>query len=559
MTRFSVVVEPHMSLFVGGYSFASRRSDGDTAMGADGRPLLPGSAVKGALREAAARLVNAAEHGHDVLTRLFGGEGIEGLIRVGPLEAVVHSNQDGADGELSVGSLPDLSPRHHVSLIRASRQAAPQRLFQNLVTPAVRGLCFRGELCTTRRLDDDEDGLLRAAVQITDQIGAGRGRGLGLVSMRLEEDSEREAAAGPLDTQGQDHVVLVLRAFEPLQLGAVKDVTNLSSTSGFIQGSTLRGAVARALVTLGQDEHLESVMGGPSPARFGDARPGHGLAIPAPLTLREPKRGGPPTDDAASQCVAALSGVSAGRDRDTRPVAGTVGPYESGWALVSLKWRVVTRTARDHRSGKAAHGRLYSLEVVEPVLGESGPSGGDALRFYAPVSGHPDQIARIVDACSAGLLVGRARSRGFGKVELASVEVPESIGSVRQRHQGWTDLLTRLGATGVEATGVLLALGPIAVNQRLLRHRLAEAGLQLIGGVSRRRPGGGWNSAEGLPRTVSSQLVPGSTFIVKTVDGRSAVDALEHVERSGIGPGRADGWGRLVACHPVHVACCKEV
>ncbi|HEX4960330.1 MAG TPA: hypothetical protein VF173_05800, partial [Thermoanaerobaculia bacterium] len=70
MTRFEIRVVPFGSLYVGGYAQALGGS-GDTASDSLGL-LLPGSAVKGALRESAVRLVNGAGRGEEVLHRLFG-------------------------------------------------------------------------------------------------------------------------------------------------------------------------------------------------------------------------------------------------------------------------------------------------------------------------------------------------------------------------------------------------------------------------------------------------------------------------------------------------------
>ncbi len=59
MIRYTLTVKPRSSLFIGGYAYAQGASDGDTASDAQGM-LIPGSAAKGALREAAVRLVNGA-------------------------------------------------------------------------------------------------------------------------------------------------------------------------------------------------------------------------------------------------------------------------------------------------------------------------------------------------------------------------------------------------------------------------------------------------------------------------------------------------------------------
>ncbi len=551
MTRFAITVKPHGSLFVGGYTHAQGDSDGDTATDTRGL-LVPGSAIKGALRESATRLVNAVERGEDLLIQLFGDEKDKpGVIRFGPLHANETSEED---------TSRHLTSRHHVSLERATRQASPGRLFQNRVTPAGHDLPFRGEIHATRLLSDEELGLLQSAVAITDQIGGGRGRGLGYISVELAVDPA-PVTAEPVLPAGISTMTLVLEAQEPLQLGAVKDPTNVSSTKGYIDGSAVRGAVAATLANLDRSQ-LETVLGGTSPATFGDAHPGHLSAIPAPMTLREPKGSGRLIDEAADLCAGATA-----RHFDYRPAKGTfaqtvdhdnqeAADEGSGWVAVSLQQRIVTRTARDHKVGRAADGLLFSLEVIDPVL-RCG-TATEALRFYAPITGTAEQLHWIARAAAEGLLVGGTRSRGFGRLTLDGFEHDSGLPRLEQRHQRWVSTVEAHGGSNGIATGVLLALGPIAVDQARLEATLADRGFELVGGVSRRRPHGGWNSKVHLPRGVSSQFQPGSTFIVRTHDGSSALSSLRELESNGIGPGRPDGWGRIIACHPIYVDCCKE-
>ncbi len=144
--------------------------------------------MKGALRESAARLVHALERGDELLARLFGDDRTEGLIRVGPLHAAT-SDPNGGDpitGRRSHDGASTLTLRHHVTIQRATRQAAPGRLFSHRVTSAGHGLRFYGELHTAESLQPGELALLRSAIEITDQVGGGRGRGLGFVHTRLQ-------------------------------------------------------------------------------------------------------------------------------------------------------------------------------------------------------------------------------------------------------------------------------------------------------------------------------------------------------------------------------------
>jgi hypothetical protein len=555
VTQYPLTVRPHGSLFIGGYAQAAGASDGDTACDGGGM-LIPGSAVKGALRESALRLVNGVGRGDDLFTALFGTAELEGVLRVGPLRPRPESGE--------AADLPELSLRHHVSLERATRQAASGRLFQNRVTTAGFRLAFHGELTAARPLTTDELGLLTSAVALTDQLGGGRGRGLGLVTLALGEPRTNEPqGAGTWELPGDGTVTLILSAEEPLQLGVVKDLTNVHASKDYLDGSAVRGAVAASLARLGLDEALDEVLGGERPASFRNGYPGHGSAIPAPLTLRVPKKGGSPSDDALRLCAHAVGGLPFGRVHDQRAAAGSFAYDGTGWTRVRLQRRMITRTARNPLDGRAAHEKLFSLEVVEPTLEHSPNAPDGRLRFYVPVSGRREQLELVVRAAAGGLLVGGCRNRGFGRLQLCGIDAAPALEPLSDRHRRWCELLTELGVPGPERTGVLLAVGPVAVGPGRLQQVLGDHGLELRHGVSRRRAHGGWNQGARLWRTVAGCFVPGTTWIVETSDGNSALAALATLEERGVGPGRADGWGRLIACHPVHCHpvhgdCCEE-
>ncbi len=548
MIHYEIFVTPHSSLFIGGYAEASGQSDGDTAADAAGL-LLPGSAVKGALRESAVRLVRGAGKGEDLLRRLFGEEEkVEGRIRLTPLRVELAQEENGA----SARDLLTPTDRMHVGLDRRLKQAAPQRLFHNRVTTAGQGLRFRGLLTALEPLSGDELAFLHAVISLTDQVGAGRGRGLGLVAIELGDPVEECTA---LEVPHADALVLVLEALEPLQLAGVKDSSNYTACKDYLDGSMLRGAVAARL----RDGDLENVMGGGAPVCFGDGRPGGLSSFPAPLTLNEPKGGGALYDEAAVLAAEVLTGRRIPRPENLRRVEGTIFLYEKVWTRVQLKRRTITRAARDHATGKAAHRRLFSLEVVDPYLTGAKGEEDTPLRLFAAVAGRPEQLSRVVEAAQGGLYVGGDRNRGLGHLRLAAVLADATLPALAERHQRWVRLLGGLNVPQPEATGVLVALGPLAVEPRRLQQALAARGLELVHGVSRRQIHGGWNSRAALPRSLGSHYVPGSTFIVRRQDGTSALPALDQLETEGLGPGRPDGWGRLVACHPLHVDHAKEV
>ena len=316
-------LQPKGSLFCGGYSAAQGASGGETASDRRGL-LIPASAVKGALRETALRMVHAAGSGERAFASLFGDEFAEsegklcfGLLR--PPEEVGHA----------------LATRHHVSLGRATRSAVAGHLFDQRVVAAGLDLVFRGQIELRRALDEEEWHLLKLAALMTDRIGAGRGRGLGQVEIRLENVPSPAAPdsleASVPDTPSEDlpdekstcaegvhEAVFEIEVIEPMKLGRVKDRSNVEATDEIMHGSMFRGAVAGGLLRVlrATPEHpvMDLVFADPDPVIFGDGHPvppsiqdvAQDL-VPAPLTLKESKAGGSPADEALALALSRLA------------------------------------------------------------------------------------------------------------------------------------------------------------------------------------------------------------------------------------------------------------
>lgn len=565
MNRYELRVIPHGSLFLGGYSAAEGKGANVTAQDRRGF-LAPGSTLRGAIRESALRLLRGAERNENLVTRLFGDRAslTAGKIRIGPLYA------EGEEAQLEV------SVRHHVSLERATRAAAEQRLFSTRATPIAPGLALRGELEILDDLDDEEWDLLRSAIALTDQLGGGRGRGLGLVRVELGERMETAAitTADPaatveaLETILARHgghrreIVLRFEALEPLQLGLVKDPGNHERTVEVLGGSVLRGAIAAAMGRAIGDRQqreaaLEQVFGGEDPVLFGDGLPAAAGVI-APMTLLQGKDGETVGDQALELCVDILRGQPKERPANSKSAKGCWAPDDLGWRRVDLPRRLVTRSARNAMDGRSHDGQLYSVEVIDPAFEGIAGKEPEPLYFHLPVRGPASSLRRIVAASQHGLLVGGTRSRGFGRIALRGVHDPE-LPTLTTRHLRWVAALEGRGIPRqqAESTGVLLARGFLAIHQPRLTATLERLGLELLGGESRRKVHGGWNSRANLPRTTLGGFEAGSVFIVRSLEG-NIFDALLELEEHGLGPGRADGWGRLIACHPIHMDCLAD-
>lgn len=547
MIEYRLILEPRGSLSVGGYgcSLASGRTTANDAAGF----LIPGSTIRGALRESAARLLRGAGHGEQALWSLFGLRGSQpGKLRIGPLRV-----REGAP------NAPET--RGRLSLDRATRTVASYRPHEIEVSPLGAPIYFEGAVEVFLPLDEAEEALFRAAVAVTDQVGRGRGSGLGVVKLTLDGPVVAEDSSTPELPQGTD-IVLVLEAQEPLQLHSQRAREHELPSSEEIQGSTMRGAIAAAIFKIApadrRDAILEDLFGNHNPVNFGVGRVGRG-SLPAPITLVETRFGRSGRDLALQLMSEELGGEAVLDPIRGRPARGTWRWDGSEWCQVHMNHRRVIRAPRNIFDGRAEPEQSYALNVIDPF--EIEPKGkSTALQFWLPARGRAEQLRHIVEAANQGLFVGASRSRGVGRMKLVGVEQCE-LPSLRKRHSAWGEALQAQGVPWNEAaaTGSLLALGFVAIDQGRLEWSLQGMGLKLLTSVAQRQRIGGWNSRANLPRTSRGGYSAGSVFLVATQDGSSAEPALAEIESNGVGPGRADGWGHFVACHPIHIECSSQV
>ena len=537
MPRFRITLDPRGSVSVGGYN-ALRRSTAHDAHGL----LIPGSTLKGALRESAVRILRGAGHDERLADSLFGSREFErAKLRVGPLRASDRSAQP--------------MTRSRIGLNRTNRASASCEPCVREVAPPGSSITFEGILELDFQVTKDELALLRSAVAITDQLGWGRGGGHGFVALGLNGPLPERDSLGGLDFLGEFGTwYMVLEAEEPLLLrdrggGGGEELSNEE-----ISGSVVRGAVAAVLNKVLPDRNrkakLEDLLGGCNPAHFGSARAGRD-GVPAPRTLDHLGR-----DHAVGLTLSALSGDP--RTAPLRSAAGTWRREGDQWVRVHLAHRRIHRAPRNWLDGRAEANLVHSLSVIDPFE-ISASDNPKPLRFWVPIRGSAEQIKMALEAASHGLTVGGSRRRGLGKLRLVGVE-PTTLPVVAERHGAWASALMGEGASSEDAnaTGSLLAIGFLAIDVERLEWSLHRAGLKLIGRAAYRRSAGGWNSGARLPRSLKKGFGAGSVFLVATKDGSSALRALSLVEQSGLGPGRPDGWGEMVACHPIHFECCSR-
>lgn len=550
----------------------------------NGEPYIPGSALKGAIREQLQRL-----HGRTLADEILGTSGPAVRFDGGSTRVHISDAHASPDAVAQYCQGLGYALRTRVAIDRATRRAADQRLFaQEVVEPRDTGV-FEADI-DLRLLDEGQRHHLATAIASVFALGAGRSGGLGAIEMALHPAEEpAPMAVAATDVPEAESLLVVLEAVDPLCLGGSrqnKRVGNFHRSSDFIAAPTLRGAlVAAAMRARGvhADQTDDPVfrrvcLDATTCLRISDALPFTNelpairMPVHAPHSLRACRNES--SHGAIDTLVPSwLQGEAARRGlfwpaTDQCPTCGLGLKAASGWLGATKPGkRVVTRVGLDVRLGRAFDGQLFSLEVLEP-----------GTRFVAIVSGlDSDGRALLRDAAREGLRVGRGRGQGYGRVRVATL-VPAPDDDLAPRLAAFDDAVQRLqtafeaeveplGVTGGPYLSALLltdmvpAAGVVNAEQALLA-ALELPGFELLAGQVRSGHRGGYDtraaaqSQSDTPKAFVPVVQAGASLLLRGRGGWS--DALrEHLatlERRGIGTRREEGFGAVRFSDAVHHA-----
>ncbi len=613
MKSFEIVVRPDTSaLAIGGRSAPEHGGDKATARGTDGRLLIPATALRGALRIELERLLagrtpeapacsanrqaDAEEPCRCPVCRLFGREGLEaGALRLN-------------DAVLADAENPRVVVRPRVAVSRRSRTAVDKHLgFVETSDLLDRDSAFRARAWLVPEPSDDPEaqieehrGNLQAACAALRAIGGGKSSGLGWLECSIEGWKKAGSQSnGGSGYQGPAAPGLRLRfeALAPLHLGQGAAIGYFQRTGDHAAGSTVRGALAFALLEQGlcrpEDEGFQQLFGPDSTASFGSAR----LAGDRPSATRYQCRPQEHVFDdlvgevlrrcAADRGIALALGPGGACPRQgCRPVKVIPAARPSGLAPVRVSVR--TRTAVNRRTGTAMDRKLFTHEVLEPVI-DDGTEVPKPLVLAADVWGLGSEAFRTLTRLHRQQVwLGGKRSQGMGAcflqleelgrgAEAAAGRRAEELASVVRK--GWESLakvaglgkqrligrkeavlalvLTEPWLPEGELTSEKLRHGPLEPEDpagrrpRLLARFIEIAEQGRFGALEARRYGATGKVFQGevTPREV---VAAGSIYVYAM--GRKVLEAnLERwLEdgRHGSGQNRQLGWGRFVVRGP---------
>lgn len=585
MSAFELILRfPRGSVLIGGHAPVPDGVHAVHARLGDGRPFLPASAIRGALREALEGMLRANElpacsGGDGVIPlgfattprpsctldegrpcracRLFGGGRSvvpEGERTFSAL--VLGEGLPADDGRVAWQS------RFGVAIDRKRRSAADQMLVRRMVPEPE--LAFR----SAGRLTTEKDTLrsdFEAAVEATTHLGSGRSGGFARVEMELRWIAPA-TASDPFTVDDSVELAFALTAPASLGVPIAVPTGNFRDTRRNIPGSALRGAVGFALAEAlpdPNDPDFQALVDEHTGAIFDfcyavDDPEAPGLAGPWPLTVQackdHPQHAKVDTllDRIAVENLRQVADVSALEAAFRCPeCSGQLGGTESSRrASKPPQVQVVTRVSMDRKRSSARDGALFSY--AQMVRG---------ARFAGQIRRIPERSrALLARALASPLSLGRARSLGWGSIEILRVGAPSPLPSVSERGHAFDAALSRrLGKS--QRTGRLV---PITLLSPLVLRSDQEDGSDTLAAalgipvrwILRARRFDlerGWDQRHGA-RDVVRVARAGSVFVAELPEGQrwdQTLAALARLESEGVGGRTRMGFGRVICFDPL--------
>ncbi len=600
---------PTGTILVGGHSAVAAGLSASHAVDRDGSPIIPATALRGALRELLEALLRGVGQG-----ACDSGSGIDPAQPHPPVPPGSCSVDAGApcipcrlfgtrrpaidatercfsslilgDAVLEDGYAVDWAERSHVAISRSRRSAEDERLFTRR-TPSLtdRVLVARGHT-----VEPELDAYLEAAVRGTKHLGSGRSIGLGRVELELvwRDDVLAETVARPLSAPST--VDIRVRLESPTAIGTAEASDNYRGTRLEIPGSMLRGAlgfaIARAMPKPAdarseqpfRDPEFQALVDEHAGAQFGFLYPVDpsttastaDLAAPWPITARACKSH-PGTHEVVDtlldriaiemissadqaervdqstlrRCGSPREGAST--KRCEAPLRGAKGTRRNRHPLAR---RVVTRVSLERQSSSAREGALFSTEMLEP-----------GAEFEGTIRNVPPQSRELLSsALGLPVYVGRGSSSGWGRVSIEVVE-PVSRPDLETRGEAFEaalrQRLQRAGLTtdGVERLLPITFLAPFLPSnggtddgRATLASHLGE--VEWIVVARRFERDGGWDQRKGQP-FAELAVMAGAVYVARLAgDWRDMLESLKTLEREGAGDRRHQGYGHLVLFDP---------
>lgn len=384
----------------------------------------------------------------------------------------------------------------------------------------------------------------------------------------------------------REEVKVVLKAESALSLLRSRSSNQFAKTLDYLPGSAVRGAFAEIFINKrGADNAGFQSIFVDEAVWFSDFLPSYSdtSTLPAPATAALCKRyGAEHKESVRDRLLEAMTRNAASSSEEKSKCSVCQEPLErlkAGYfevngnrSLVKPHKQLRMHVGISRATGSALHSLLFSYEMlIESKLGDKENEPDKPLKFVGTLSASNESVLKVLAEVVTDrehLSVGHARTRGLGELSIEKRTPPDQKKSLATRCDEFNQAVH---AKGGEAGLFYFAL---TLNSHLaLRDRL---GLPVLENLHAAHFGlhadnthelktvtqflsatvvPGWNAALGLPKPDTHAINRGSVVVFslpKAAVTEQLMQRLNALECEGLGERRAEGFGSLTVCHPIH-------
>ena len=395
-----------------------------------------------------------------------------------------------------------------------------------------------------------------------------------------------------LETVPNHRYRLVLKALSPIALLRTRVSTQFGKSLDYIPGATVRGAIAEIFLNKrGSNDPLFQRIFVNEAVRFHDflpavdSEPATLLPLSASACKRHKLGHAASLRDRLidSMLQSYLLDSDAGYEcpecqKELDRVSGYV--YRNGdhWEQRKLQRQLRMHVGISRARGSALHGLLFSYDMLTQkqfIAVDTNASNGDesenALIFAGEIEvfgEDSEQLwAEFLNAIGNDhLSVGKARTRGLGELKIEKTVPLDHSDDFDDRWAAFNTAMQERGASGEYCYFSVTLKSHLILRDRLGRPVLENFGTERcpvfgkMNGVERMVAFtnativSGWNAAQGLPRPDVLALERGSAlaFRARKENEESFKEILQRLESTGLGERRAEGFGVIRICDPLH-------
>lgn len=480
-----------------------------------GYPYIPGTAVKGLLRESMENWVVWTGRDSSAINEILGQSGWEGV----------------ADGRRLVltpltleGERPAAEDCFGTRVFTALKDGVVKEGALRSAACVKRGLCFTGSMICAR---EDIDFLTNALAGIK-WTGAQRSRGFGRVRFRVEQVEDKTE---PITLENAKCIRYRLCTETPVIITDLNSSGgNSYETRGYIPGSAIRGMAAGLLAEKDPawfDEHRVDLLS--ERTRFLDALPKQGVLdmLPSIKGFYEDK------EETVFRSVLHGSDVSGLKRARLGSFCGLTGDTVMYW---SAKTGGVTRIQRNVDAGEDDT-KPFQTRHISP---------GQVFEGYILLDDET-LASKVAEAFSGDIWIGADRYEGYGKCSVTGVEAVErpgwldAYGYHRQEELGTTLYLLALSPlTMLDSLG-----GPCGLNEAFLAELLGVGSVTIGSCSTTVSEYGSYNRTWQCREPALPMYDRGSIFKL-ICDRAPPLDKLRATELKGLGVRTAEGFGQVL-------------